>query len=321
MSFGWRSIFTINIPLGILAFALVATQMVERASRGDPVDLAGAATLAIGVTALLFAVLHRRGPGPVGLLPGRPPRSSRPSPSPFSSGCRPAASTRSSPPTSSPACRPRRPTSRGSSSARASTASTRSCRSSSRAPAAGRRGRRRRRHAPGPRLGGLGGRGRPVHRPLRLPPDGAPGRDPHPRRLTALGSGPPSTPPSPGSPACGSSAGPRAFLDEPGPRHPARRPGGPARRRHEPRPVLADGRRLDRRRSPGRHARRRPRPAARRPRPSSAAHFLEGGAATSPRPCGSPSRGRSSRSSRPRRPRGPQPARDGAVPGGTDGAG
>jgi MFS family permease len=62
MSFGWRSIFTINIPLGIVAFTLVATQMIEsRSPLPDPLDLAGAATLAAGVTTLLFAVLHRPG--------------------------------------------------------------------------------------------------------------------------------------------------------------------------------------------------------------------------------------------------------------------
>ena len=69
VSFGWRSIFTINLPLGLLAGALVATQMVESRERTrDPLDLAGAATLAAGVTALLFAVLHGAGlgsPGPV----------------------------------------------------------------------------------------------------------------------------------------------------------------------------------------------------------------------------------------------------------------
>ena len=69
MSFGWRSIFRINIPLGILAFVLVATQMIEsRAPLADPLDLAGAASLAVGVTALLFAVLHR--PGASGMGPG-----------------------------------------------------------------------------------------------------------------------------------------------------------------------------------------------------------------------------------------------------------
>ncbi len=68
MTLGWRSIFTINIPLGIVAFTLVATQMIEsRAPRADPLDLAGAATLAGGVTALLFAVLHRPGGAGMGL--------------------------------------------------------------------------------------------------------------------------------------------------------------------------------------------------------------------------------------------------------------
>ena len=70
MSLGWRSIFTINIPLGIVAFALVATKMVEsRAALPDPLDVAGATTLALGVTALLFSVLHRPGEGGLGLLP------------------------------------------------------------------------------------------------------------------------------------------------------------------------------------------------------------------------------------------------------------
>jgi MFS family permease len=68
MTFGWRSIFTINIPLGIVAFVLVATQMVEsRATLPDPLDVAGAATLAAGVVALLFGVLHAPGPGGIGL--------------------------------------------------------------------------------------------------------------------------------------------------------------------------------------------------------------------------------------------------------------
>lgn len=70
MSFGWRSIFTINIPLGIVAFTLVATQMIEsRSPLPDPLDLAGAATLAAGVTALLFAVLHRPGTATMSLAP------------------------------------------------------------------------------------------------------------------------------------------------------------------------------------------------------------------------------------------------------------
>ena len=66
--FGWRSIFTINIPLGAIAFFLVATRMIEsRASLPDPVDVAGGATLAFGVALLLFGVL--RAPGSSGAAP------------------------------------------------------------------------------------------------------------------------------------------------------------------------------------------------------------------------------------------------------------
>ena len=67
VSFGWRSIFTINIPLGIVALSLVATQMVEsRGTLSDPLDVAGAAALASGVVALLFGVLHEPGSGGIG---------------------------------------------------------------------------------------------------------------------------------------------------------------------------------------------------------------------------------------------------------------
>ncbi len=62
VTFGWRSIFSINVPLGVLAFALVATQMIEsRAARPDPLDVGGALLLAGGVTALLLSVLQRAG--------------------------------------------------------------------------------------------------------------------------------------------------------------------------------------------------------------------------------------------------------------------
>lgn len=59
ITFGWRSIFSINIPLGFVAFYLVATQLVEsRADAPTPLDVAGALTLTVGVTALLFGVLR-----------------------------------------------------------------------------------------------------------------------------------------------------------------------------------------------------------------------------------------------------------------------
>ena len=62
LAFGWRSIFSINLPLGILAFVLVAMNLKEsRAPRSDPFDLPGALSLGLGVTCLLFSVLHGTG--------------------------------------------------------------------------------------------------------------------------------------------------------------------------------------------------------------------------------------------------------------------
>jgi EmrB/QacA subfamily drug resistance transporter len=67
VTFGWRSIFTINVPLGLVALFLVATKMIESREPGsDPLDVAGALTLALGIGTLLFAVLQRTGPGFLG---------------------------------------------------------------------------------------------------------------------------------------------------------------------------------------------------------------------------------------------------------------
>ena len=65
--FGWRSVFTINLPLGVIAFAIVATRMREsRASLPDPIDLAGSLALALGVTLVLVGVLRAPGRGIAG---------------------------------------------------------------------------------------------------------------------------------------------------------------------------------------------------------------------------------------------------------------
>lgn len=62
VSFGWRSIFSINLPLGALALTLVVTQMREsRAKSAVAFDYRGAALLGVSVSALLFATLHRGG--------------------------------------------------------------------------------------------------------------------------------------------------------------------------------------------------------------------------------------------------------------------
>ncbi|PYQ15842.1 MAG: MFS transporter [Acidobacteria bacterium] len=64
LSLGWRSIFLVIVPLGLVSLALEATQMREsRASRPDPFDWVGGATLTAGVSALLLATLREAGSG------------------------------------------------------------------------------------------------------------------------------------------------------------------------------------------------------------------------------------------------------------------
>jgi MFS family permease len=68
LSFGWRSIFLVILPLGLVSLVLEATQMREsRASRQEPFDWMGGATLTVGVTALLLATLHESGAGRIQL--------------------------------------------------------------------------------------------------------------------------------------------------------------------------------------------------------------------------------------------------------------
>lgn len=65
LRFGWRSIFSVNVPLAFVAFGIVATQLVEsRAPRSDPVDVAGSLMLALGISLALLGVL--RAPGSSG---------------------------------------------------------------------------------------------------------------------------------------------------------------------------------------------------------------------------------------------------------------
>ncbi len=67
VNLGWRSIFSINLPLGFLAFVLVRRNLREsRAPRSDPFDLPGALSLGIGITCLLFAALHGTGAAALG---------------------------------------------------------------------------------------------------------------------------------------------------------------------------------------------------------------------------------------------------------------
>jgi EmrB/QacA subfamily drug resistance transporter len=71
---GWRAVFTVNLPIGIAALAVVATALpasigrVER--RGTRLDLAGIALLTLAVGLLLVGLSERSHAGAAGTLPG-----------------------------------------------------------------------------------------------------------------------------------------------------------------------------------------------------------------------------------------------------------
>ena len=68
VTIGWRSIFLLNLPLGLLAAWIVGTRMIESLGETrDPLDIRGAFLLGGGVTALLFGVLEKAG-GPGSML-------------------------------------------------------------------------------------------------------------------------------------------------------------------------------------------------------------------------------------------------------------
>jgi predicted MFS family arabinose efflux permease len=60
---GWRSVFTVNLPIGVAAFAIVATVLPgavgRNESRTTPLDLRGIALLTVGVGLLLIGLNQR----------------------------------------------------------------------------------------------------------------------------------------------------------------------------------------------------------------------------------------------------------------------
>jgi len=59
--FGWRSIFLVNVPIGIVAFALAARKVPEsRADHTRRLDLAGVALLAVALLGLLLPLVQGR---------------------------------------------------------------------------------------------------------------------------------------------------------------------------------------------------------------------------------------------------------------------
>ena len=57
---GWRGCFLINLPVGLAALAFTRVVPESRAERRAPLDLWGAATLAVGLTAILLPLIEGR---------------------------------------------------------------------------------------------------------------------------------------------------------------------------------------------------------------------------------------------------------------------
>jgi EmrB/QacA subfamily drug resistance transporter len=59
LGLGWRSVFLINVPVGIAALALARRSVPEsRAERADPLDLAGMTLVTLGLTALVLPLVE-----------------------------------------------------------------------------------------------------------------------------------------------------------------------------------------------------------------------------------------------------------------------
>jgi EmrB/QacA subfamily drug resistance transporter len=71
---GWRSVFTVNLPVGVAALAVVVAVLPasigRREGRGTPLDLGGIALLSAAVGLLLVGLSIRSHPDATGALPG-----------------------------------------------------------------------------------------------------------------------------------------------------------------------------------------------------------------------------------------------------------
>jgi EmrB/QacA subfamily drug resistance transporter len=71
---GWRSVFTVNLPIGVAALAVVGAALPSsigrREGRGTPLDLGGIALLTVAVGLLLVGLSIRSHPVATGALPG-----------------------------------------------------------------------------------------------------------------------------------------------------------------------------------------------------------------------------------------------------------